>query len=301
MPMLRITATLEGAQLHGASAALRPVLRHALAVDPGPVTVMIHGYKYLPGHPLHCPHETIQSRLPKRQHRRVVSWPRHLGLRGQRGEGLGISFGWGARGSLWAAHGAAWQAGAVLADLLEVIAQLAPGRPVHLVAHSMGARVALRAISLSPHVQTAILMSGAEFCATARGSLQGKLTQVLNVTSRENDLFDYGIERLLPAPVPGDRTLGHGLSLPNLVTLQLDDDRSLHALRTLGFPIKAPEKRICHWSPYLRPGVFPLYRAVLAGRLPLPMLASALPAQTTPRWSRLRPRLGKMPPGLALP
>ncbi|QRF65983.1 DUF726 domain-containing protein [Ponticoccus alexandrii] len=296
--MLRLTVTDEGATLHDARAPRLPVLRHALSRDPGPVTVMIHGYKYQPGHTLHCPHGSIFARRPAPGQPRVVSWPRHLGLRGQPGEGLGISFGWQARGSIWQAHQSATKAGEALADLLAELRRLVPTRPVNLIAHSLGARVALRAIAggKTGTVNRAILLAAAEYAGTARRALDApaaRLTQVLNVTSRENDLFDFLNERLIPPDSPGpDQMLGQGApDLPNLVTLQLDDPDSLHALRRAGFPIRPPERLVCHWSPYLRPGVFPLYRAVFAGDMALSRLRALLPAETAPRWSRLMPRL----------
>lgn len=306
MPMLRITVTDDGAGLQGAAAPLLPVLRHGLRADPGPVTLMIHGYKYQPGNRQHCPHASILARAPEIDDSRTVSWPRHLGLRGQRGEGLGLSFGWQARGSIWAAHREAQRAGEVLAGLLSDIRRLAPARPINIVAHSLGARVALHGISRAAPgaVTRVILLAAAEYAGTARDALRsesGRQTQVLNVTSRENDLFDFLMERLIVPPRPGDRMLGHGApDLPNMVTLQLDDARSLARLRAAGFPVAAPARRICHWSPYLRPGVFPLYRAVLSGALPPARLRALLPQEHAPRWSRLAPRLpGLRPGGLA--
>lgn len=298
MPMLRLTVTEDGAALHAARAPRLPTLRRALAGDPGPITVMIHGYKYQPGHGHHCPHGSIFSRSPTPGLPRVVSWPRHLGLRGQQGEGLGISFGWQARGSIWQAHQRAACAGEALADLLADLRSLAPARPINLIAHSLGARVALRAIAAGKpsSVNRAILLAAAEYAGTARRTLEsaaGRQTQVLNVTSRENDLFDFLTERLIAPDTPGpDHMLGQGApDLPNLVTLQLDDPASLHALRRAGFPVAAPERLVCHWSPYLRPGVFPLYRAVFAGDMALSRLRALLPADPAPRWSRLLPHL----------
>ncbi|KUF12213.1 alpha/beta fold hydrolase [Pseudoponticoccus marisrubri] len=299
MPMLRITVTDQGPHLDGAAGPLHPALARALAADGGPVTIMIHGFKYLPGHSRHCPHRSLQSDAAHHADARIVSWPRHLGLRGQRGEGLGISFGWPARGSIWQAHRRAAQAGDALAGLVAQIRQLAPQRPVHVVAHSLGARVALQALRQGRPgaVDRAILMAAAEFTDTARAALTspgGRACEVLNVTSRENDLFDFLMERLVAPPRPGDRMLGLGaLRLPNLVTLQLDDAESLHRLRAAGFAVAPPMRRICHWSPYLRPGVFPLYRAVLSGALPLPRLRALLPDAPQPRWSRLVPVLAR--------
>lgn len=301
MPILRITAGRQGPRLHGVSDPLLPGLQAALDADPGPVTVMVHGYKYLPGDPVHCPHDTLLSRRPARRNARIVSWPTRLGLRGQGGEGLGISFGWAARGSVWTAHGAAGRAGDGLADLLAALRRFDRDRPVRIVAHSMGARVALRALSLADPgaVTRMILLAAAEFDATAQSALDspgGRDCAVLNVTSRENDLFDFLVERLIAPPVPGDRVLGAArLDMPNLAHLQIDDPATLAILRRTGFPVADATRRVCHWSPYLRPGLFPLYRAVLDGRMPLPRLRALLPDQHAPRWSRLLPSRAAAP------
>ncbi|PYG27748.1 alpha/beta hydrolase [Pelagimonas varians] len=302
MPMLRISVEDDHPRLHGSSTPLGPTLRHALSCDPGPVKIMIHGYKYLPGHPIFCPHDGILSRAPRREGPRVVSWPRHLGLRGQQGEGLGISFGWAARGKIWAAYDQADSAGNALALLLADIQRIAPGRCVQLIAHSLGGRVALKAVKQSQpgDVSHAILLAAAEFGSVAKAALTTKAGQqvaVLNVTSRENDLYDFMLERLVRGEGPNRRTLGHGCTrLPNMATLQLDDLRSIAALRQAGYPIAPPQRRVCHWSPYLRPGVFPLYRAFLTGKLPVPHLRAVLPTEIEPRWARFSLRSGLFGP-----
>lgn len=295
MPTLRVTAGQEGPELHRSSAALMPLLAGVLARDPGPVTIMVHGFRYQPGHQKHCPHRSLFSTRPSIVGPRIVSWPQKLGLRGQHGEGLGVSFGWSARGSIWQAYRAALDAARSLHTLLDMLHHLHPERPVSIVAHSLGARVALAAIeSAGPdRVQRLILLAGAEFRSAALAALRspcGAGCEVLNVTSRENDLFDLLTEFLLSGPSRKQRTLGRrGPGLPNMATLSLDDDASLQALRPLGFPIAPPQRRVCHWSPYLRAGVFPLYRAFLAGRLDVQTLHNVLPQGTARPEPRPRP------------
>ena len=98
------------------------------------------------------------------------------------------------------------------------------------------------------------------------------------------------MEMLVRPPRRGDRMIGHtALPLPNVATLQIDHAPSLAALRRAGYRVAPPLRRICHWSPYLRPGLFPLYRAFLDDRLPLRSLRALLPEDTAPRWSRLLP------------
>lgn len=299
MPMLRITAIEATPRLHGSShetqVPLRTALRAALTRDPGPVTVMVHGYRYAPGAGRDCPHDTLFAQPPLPDVARVVSWPRHLGLRGQHGEGLGLSFGWHARGRFSVVHRRAEEAGLALSRLLTELRALAPQRPVRVIGHSLGARVILSAIRQGAPgmINHAVLLAGAEFQSTTHAILtapSGKKTRVLNVTTRENDLFDFVMEQLVTPDVAGDRMLGAGPladAAPNLVSLQLDDPRSLEALRQVGFPIAPPQRRICHWSPYLRAGVFPLYRAVLDEEMPLDRLRALLPTTPAARWSRL--------------
>ncbi|WP_146587534.1 alpha/beta hydrolase [Puniceibacterium confluentis] len=300
MPLLQITADdALCPRLHGSSAALQPALVRALSLPScggGPIVVMVHGYRYQPGHPTHCPHGSLLSLSGGCGSDGAISWPQHLGFgRGEANEGLALAFGWSARGSIWQAARSAGAAGTALARLVAALHRIAPTRPLHIIAHSLGCRVALSALAQSGPgtVNRLLLLAAAEFCTTARAALNspaGTSAEILNVTSRENDLFDGLMEALMPPPRPGDRMLGHGsLSARNLVTLQLDHPGALRALRQHGYPIRPAARRICHWSPYSRPGIFHLYRSLLSGHLSLEQLRALLPRDTAPRWSRLVP------------
>jgi pimeloyl-ACP methyl ester carboxylesterase len=262
------------------------------------VIVMLHGYKYAPGHARECPHRHIFSLTPQRECFKVVSWPRGLGVgEGQADEGLGIGFGWHARGTLWRAYAEAARAGERLAQLVSLIRRHAPHRPIHALAHSLGARVLLCAL---PHLPEAalgrlILLAGAEFAGRAAEALAtpaGRSTELINVTSRENDFYDFLLECLIPTPARDDRSLGLALpGGPKVLNLQLDHPETLAVLRLAGFEIGDPTARICHWSPYTRPGVFAMYQRLLreADTLSLAQLRATLPEQPAPRWSRLLP------------
>ncbi|MGR3433411.1 MAG: alpha/beta fold hydrolase [Shimia sp.] len=262
----------------------------------GPVVVLVHGYKFSPHVQLHDPMRHIFSLAPIRSFK-AVSWPRLLGFDGTRAdEGLCLAFTWPARGRLRDVHTQAAEAGAALADLIDAVRDIAPGRPIHLVGHSMGARVILGALPRLPAhaVDRAILLSGAEFGSVAEAALErgaGRTVEVLNVTSRENDLYDCLFEWAVRAPRRGDRALGAGLPSPrrSWLDIQIDDPETLHALGHLGFAIHPAAGRICHWSTYIRPGVFDLYREALRapGALPLDVLRRTLPAARACRWSRL--------------
>ncbi|MBC7133768.1 MAG: alpha/beta hydrolase [Roseovarius sp.] len=287
MPLIHMTAGEE-------------VPEAALADGSGPVILMVHGFKYAPGHASECPHRHIFALAPERACHKVVSWPRGLGFDGRReGEGLAIGFGWNARGTLWQAYREAGRAGAALAHAIAAIRARAPHRPVHAIAHSFGARVVLAALArLAPGaLGRVILLAGAEFgqnAAQALASPAGRTAEIVNVTTRENDLYDFLLECLISTPAPGDRSLG--LSLPtggNVLSLQLDDPETLEVLARAGFDIAPPAARVCHWSPYTRPGALDFYAHLMRApeRLTLAQLRAALPERPAPRWSRLMPDL----------
>lgn len=298
MPLLQIDATPLGPCLHNAAHPLLPALRRALA-RPGPVIIMTHGFKFAPGHPLSCPHAHILSLDPKIQSWKAKSWPRGLGFGTENPqEGLAIAFGWTGRGTIWQAYARAEAAGLCLADLVSMIRQVSPSRAVHIVAHSLGARVALGALPhLSPGaIGRVLLLNGAEFGASARAAIEspaGQSAEIISVTTRENDLFDFLLERLISAPERGDRSLAQALPRQsNTLTVQLDHPETLAALERSGFRVAQGRARFyCHWSTYLRDGLFEFYRALL--RRPedhtLARLRAQLPQQPDPRWSRVVP------------
>ena len=258
-----------------------------------PIIAMIHGFRFSPAAPDADPHRHILSLDPDRRARRVLSWPRALGFDDRTADGLAVAFGWEARGSLNAAYLRAEMAGQSLARSIDALA-LASGRPVALIGHSLGARVALAALAHATPgtIGRIILLTAAEFRCTAAAvmaSPAARQAEIINITSRENDIFDFGMELL----VGGLRrqTLGFGLAEParNWLDVQIDDADTLAALATLGFAVESRALRLSHWSPYLRPGVFDFYRTALRQpwALPLGLLRGALPVRPAPRWSRL--------------
>lgn len=303
MPVIRINAEGDRPMLHRSPRAAALELQRS---DPGtgPAVVMIHGYKYLPGHPVHCPHRHILALHPQDIPFRPPSWPRQLGFGvGRADEGLAIAFGWHARGALWQAQRRARAAGRALAAVIRQLHHRAPGRPVHVIAHSMGTELAVEALHHLPRgaVGRIISMTGACYQSRVGEALKadaGQTAEFINVTSRENDAFDFMFERLIAPPRAGDRAIGHGLDAANAVTLQLDCAGTLDHLDRLGAPIGRPERRVCHWSAYTRPGVLRFYHDLLRHphATPLSLIRGGLPHRPDPRWSRLF-----APPALPVP
>ena len=295
MPILRVNAV--GTHPKLAEPAIgRMSLANAIAQQrlTAPVLIMLHGYGYSPGNDQTSPHEHPVRHGAEQSSDIVQNWPYQLGYGpGTQDRGLCIAFGWEAGGTIWRAHREAGRAGQALAELIRTLADLGAG-PVNIIAHSLGARVALAALpSLSPGaIGQMILLTGAELRSVAETALMcpaGRSARVLNVISRENDIFDFIYEWLLAPHRLGARALGAGLALPQCVTAQIDHDGHLTGLQSLGFDVPPATRRFCHWSSYMRPGLFALYRAFLdpANALDLADLRRALPENVTRRWSRL--------------
>lgn len=314
MPLLQITATRSGLTsaaapvgCRGAPASDSPeaLLRHALRdlPDDAPILVMIHGMGYVPGRAAVDPHRLIFAPRSGLATRRYLSWPRHLRFtpavphEPTARPGLCIGFGWDGSGGVWAASRRAEAAAQPLARLVQMIARAAPGRPVDLFAHSLGARVALGAVPLlhARALGRVFLLAGAELGPRARRVLHTPAAygaEFFNITTRENDLFDVLFE-ISQIPLHGrGPSIGLGLgAAPNWLDLQIDHPPVLESLAGLGFDLAPPGLRVCHWSVYLRPGIFRLYRALVhdRARLTLPLLQQTLLLPPTPRWSRLLP------------
>lgn len=244
-------------------------------LPPGiPVPVLVHGFRYAPGVAGRDPHETILS-LAETLPDGDLPWPRHLGLSAE-GPDLGIAFGWRAYGSFWHARAEARRAGLALAAMIARIRALSPGRRVTVLAHSLGARVVLsalpattpgdiaRALLLFP----AVLRSEVETALASRGAL---LTEIVGVTSRENRLFDLVATFLASGGLDRPGGAGHAARHAGWADLRIDCTETLAHLNLLGFAIGGPERRVCHWSSYMRPGVFALYRALIAEAEAIPL------------------------------
>lgn len=303
MTLIPITATQTGLLLgHPQGGTPERTIALALAALPqgAPIVIMVHGKGYCPTDPDRDPHRLIFAPRPGYGRSRFVSWPRRLGfaLPGPRQPlGLCFGFGWQSAGALWRATESADAAAHMLARLVQIIRRMDPQRRVDLIGHSLGARVILGAMPLlaAKTIDRVILLAGADFARraeAARQSVAGRSAEFLNITTRENDLYDFLFERAL-APFGGQSALGNGVgACDNWLDIQLDNPATDAALRGMGLPLAASQARICHWSVYLRPGVFRFYRALIHDRqrLTLPMLRENLTVVPEPRWSHLTAR-----------
>ncbi|MEM8851789.1 MAG: hypothetical protein AAGE03_17370, partial [Pseudomonadota bacterium] len=181
----------------------------------------------------------------------------HLG-EAQRLDGHGIAFGWNGSGWLWPAMARARQAGQALAHTCELISILRPDLRVGIVTHSLGARVVTEAMLQAdrPIFDRALLLTPADTrgrAARALAAAGGQTCQVIATQTRENWLTSLGFA----AAVPGIPTLAFGPRHGRWTDFVPD------RLPDLG--VRAWGHRTCHWSCYLRPGLWPLYRAWLTG------------------------------------
>lgn len=282
-----------------------------------PAVIMIHGFKFDPGTDS-CPHDHILSLTAPIQCWKAKSWPAGLGI-SDTSDTLGIAFGWSARGTIWQAYDQAYQAGVALAKVIRALRAACPARPVHILAHSLGARVALSALPHLPAgaVDRAVLLAGAEFCTPAEAALAspaGQTCEVISITSRENRLYERLMALVLGRPDSGGAIGQDAPVAPGWLTLPIDDMAVLDRLAALGHHIAPPQHRICHWSSYLRPGVFSLYAALVSDPTPQPIaqlrrlveipspVSSPVPplatTPVTPRWRTALSQIALPLPGL---
>ncbi len=242
----------------------------AVLAPGAPLVVMIHGFRYSPSHASRDPHRHILGLTPDPRRWGSVSWPRRLGLNSDRG--LGLAWGWEASGTIWAAHRNARRSGAALARVIAQLRRIAPHRPVHVIAHSLGARVACAAIERLEQgdIDRVILLAAALSMAEARRattSPAGRHATFVNVSGAENGIFDIGLR--LALPLDGLRLGPGALATKGWIDLRLDSPAVLDHLARRGWRIAPPGKPVCHWSGYLRPGVWKLYRDLLTTPTPV--------------------------------
>lgn len=251
-----------------------------------PIVIMLHGYRYNPRFGVRDPHRLLYSDEPTARSRKVVSWPRSLGFSKIGPEdGLAIGFGWEGwrpsrfQTSLFPARfsPAYHQAGHTaehLTVLLEWLSELAPYRKIDIFAHSLGARVALQAVSrhMLPNIGRVILLGAAEFGSVAHDALKNtsrfSTTEFINIVCRENWLYDLLFETLAPETKDMGTSIGRGISTsyPHWLDLSLDAPDALNILSGRGVGLELKSSWADHWGFYTRAGIFLLYRQLLRNR-----------------------------------
>ncbi len=262
--------------------ALRHVPKHA------PIVLMIHGYKYHPADPTANPHKLLFSAKPNPDCRKATSWPLALGFAPMtRDDGLAIGFAWEGKpsdkitpkprlSSFAHVYTQANRAGGHLARLLKWISELAPGRDIDIVAHSLGARVAFSALSRrnKPHRGRVILMGGAEYASVVdryfRHIDRTPKLEVFCVRTGRNAFVDTLFETFAPRPHPKDYAIGRGFQGPeqNWMNIRIDEPATLAMLSARGIGISRPNQRklVDHWGFYTRAGIMVLYQNLLRHR-----------------------------------
>lgn len=294
MGVVRLCAGPERAALYPESATALPI-EAAAATGDGPIIVMIHGFKYDPAKPAHDPNRSLFTEDGAWCRTLGVSQPLHETATPSR-NATGVAYGWPARGPVWRAVDRARTAGTQLGQALAQMHDRAPQRPIHFLTHSMGAEVAFAALHQMPRnsVGRLITLAPAAYRSTAAAALEsdaGKTTEWINVTSRENAVFDVLYERAVCPPQRRDRVIGTGWATPSAATVHLDCKRSLAQLRRHGVDIAPARARICHWSTYTRPGALAFYARLIhrPHSLPLTVLRSLKDRQTAPAFVWERP------------
>ncbi|MEM7506583.1 MAG: hypothetical protein AAF415_07540 [Pseudomonadota bacterium] len=307
MAVFRVSATRDGALFSPEGpdwlAQLRATVR---ALPPGaPICVLIHGYRFS------CRGPRGEADPYRLLYAGPEGWAARLGFRrGGVEDGLCLAFGWEARtfrsGGQTRGFSRIYRDAAVAARalgwLMRDIGRNRPDLRIDLMAHSLGARVALQAAAALPGLPVGrlILLGAAEFRDVAAGRLAHVGgAQVYHVMSRANDLFDHlfaaGARSRAQA---SNRSLGSGGIAQrgwsgNWLDLQLDLPELGAWMAARGHRLR-PIPRVCHWHFYTDPGAMSFYRAILRQRAAHgigALLADGLPDRIEPRWTRLLPHL----------
>ena len=239
------------------------------------VTILTHGYRYCPFTRDADPHRQLFSLKRRKSSWKAVSWAHYLRL-GAEDAGLGIGFGWPALGRLDQAARRAGTAGRAMAGMIAEICAARPDLRIRIMAHSLGARVALEALRGSPagSVETLLLLSAAEYRSAATRALAtpaGQTARVINVTSRENLMFDALFRLFAPGRDMLSPALSTGLGqAPSRAGSIFEDRRPQSSGRLFAAHcatgLAQPSHRICHWSSHSSARVSFRFIAIFSGR-----------------------------------
>lgn len=290
MPVLNLTVTDADIGLADCDTGFDRRLTRAAAAgaETDPIVLLIHGFRYSPLRGPSNPHHSLYAAAPgnRKRPRRQLSWPAALGFRDQPADpGLCLPIGWDARGTFAEAFVQAEAVGRHLAQLIVRLHARYPSRPIKLMGHSLGGRVALAALGAlpAPMVRQLILLAPADFDSHAEAVLTRPAAQsaeILQISPPENWLFDRLLEQALRKHAPAGTALGRRPpEAENWIALSLSNEAELANLAALGHAIGPRCAPVCHWGAYLREGVMDLYSALLTDRGPR-ALRELLPRHT---------------------
>ncbi len=274
-----------------------------------PVAILVHGFKFRSGDPRCDPHVRLYGAPAPAGALRCADWPRALGFASDGvADGLCLGFGWDARADhlpnlarrgsngFAVAYARAREAGERLGALIAALRARRPDLEVDLLAHSLGARVAL--IAAAAGASRLVLLGAAEDAEEAAFRLDAApAVAVHHVAARHNDPFDLMFEAAAPRRARrGAVALGRaglaGAPRARWMDLELDSDALRGWLAGRGVDLAPRSPAVCHWSFYLRPGAMAFYRAILRDRAAWSveaMRAAGAPEGLTRRWRRFAP------------
>ena len=324
------------------NAKTRDRLNHYLArtwstagarLAPGqPVVLMVHGFLFDPKQVVSPepkdtdnPHGRVYhfvetANLAEEQKHHTTSWPMGLQFAEDDGgeSGVAIAFGWQSQPGFASslinhfknfyarAYDKAGQAAWVLANVVDVLADMLPGHPIDLFCHSLGSRVVVRALAMMatrglqerlPRLGRIVILGGAEYVVEAQ-LMQQRLTSlrlpgrpaIYNIVARENDVLDKLGENFGPRTFGNSQVIGHnGLGgnrrHSHWIDLRIDGKALREWMLRRGMAISGdnPDSVWDHWYYYTHPGNMAFYAAVLRDRT---------------RWDIGRMRLGGVPEGV---
>ena len=268
-----------------------------------PIVIMIHGYRYHPKVTGANPHDLLFSELPRSTAYPCKSWPVGLGFRTSGFEdGLAIGFAWeglpapastrvASLNKFARVYAQAACAGEQLAQLLGWIEEIAPGKTVDFIAHSLGARVVFCALAQAraQNPGRVVLMGGAEYASVVDGYFQRDYIhprlEVFSMQNRRNIPVDLLFECFAPRGSRGDYAIGRGYCGPEhrWLNISMDNPETLEALDRRGVAISKAAKfsLVDHWAFYASAGVMSLYQGLIRKRhhWPLPLLRHQISAQ----------------------
>ncbi|MDE2812675.1 MAG: alpha/beta hydrolase [Gemmatimonadota bacterium] len=317
----------------------------------GPLVVMVHGFLYDPKAAISKnpkdtdnPHGRVyhftRKPEPHEQRHHTASWPLGLGFSNPDdggNEGLAVAFGWqsqpGFASSLLnhfqnfyaRAYDNASQTAWVLVNLIKVLADIVPNKPIDIICHSLGSRVVLRGLTMvakrdadeegAPILRQeesreilkrlgrVIILGGAEYVVEAQLLCRRIERQNLangphfyNIVSRENDVLDKLGENFGPRTFGNSQVIGHnGLSTKHKtdywIDLQIDSEDLQHWMeqnRNLNVSGDRPWNVWDHWYYYTHRGNMEMYEKILRSQRP------------NGRWSIERLRNDGVPDGVPL-